>query len=336
MTSSSKLELTKKEKEFDLLINQYKNLYLDYIQNIKNQVKRQWNITENATVKSDAGFIEDEFLPTISKEECIKACETDKQCNYILFSDGGTGSCAANQCLKWTKDAVGIINSNTNNIQKNPSCSDPYKYMGWSKPVWSDMENTSIMPLENNSSSNWDLLGKSNTLNACRSLTMDSSKSYDSVVFFSGKTDEKWQNKCYGGVGTNISEKQAMEGAYTSIAPTNYIPINNSVSKTTLPKLQALNKTLQTVVNDIKKLTNTVYPDGISSQNKNFNYYNKIFDSYSKLTNDRTELDKLENELTTVNASNESSAIRYHTYYYRYLAYFLILIAIIYLIFIRG
>ncbi len=334
MTTSSKLELTKKEKEFDLLINQYKTLYLDYIQNIKNQVKQHWNIIDNATVKSDAGYIEDEFLPTVSKEECIKACESDKQCNYILFSDSGTGDCAANQCLKWTKDAVGIINSTTNNIQKNPGCTEAYKYVGWSKPVWNNMENTSAMPLENESA-NWDLLGKTNTLNACRSLSTDSGRSYDSVVFFSGKTDEKWQNKCYAGVGTSISEKKPMEGAYTSIAPTNNIPINTSDSKITLTKLQSLNKTLQTVVTDIKNLTNKVYPDGITSQSENFGYYNKIFDSYSKLTNDRIELDKLENELVSVNAINDSSTLRYHSYYYRYLAYLLILFVIIYLIFIR-
>jgi hypothetical protein len=74
-----------------------------------------WNTEENVTVSNRNQNYRIPFLtkPNISKNECLHDCASDPECQYVLFSDSGNGECAANQCLKWTKEAGGIIKGNS-------------------------------------------------------------------------------------------------------------------------------------------------------------------------------------------------------------------------------
>ena len=99
------------EAEFRRNLNEYKSTYQDYLVELNNAKGDYWNTEENVTVKNRLAGNQIPFLtePDISKKQCLHACSSDPECNYVLFSDSGNGECAANQCLKWTKEAGGII-----------------------------------------------------------------------------------------------------------------------------------------------------------------------------------------------------------------------------------
>lgn len=99
------------EADFQRTLNEYKNTYQDYMVELNNQNGSYWNTEENVTVSNRLDSARIPFLtqPGISKKECLHSCASDPQCRYVLFSDSGNGECAANQCLKWTKDAAGIV-----------------------------------------------------------------------------------------------------------------------------------------------------------------------------------------------------------------------------------
>ena len=99
------------EADFQRKLKQYKSTYQDYLVEIKNQMGAYWNTEENVTVSNRIASAQIPYLtdPDISKEACLHACSSDEKCKYVLFSDSGNGECAANQCLKWTKDAKGLI-----------------------------------------------------------------------------------------------------------------------------------------------------------------------------------------------------------------------------------
>jgi hypothetical protein len=101
------------EADFQRKLNQYKSIYQDYLVELKHQEGAYWNTEENVTVANRATSAQLPFItkPDISKQECLHACSSDPKCKYVLFSDSGNGECAANQCLKWTQDAKGIIAS---------------------------------------------------------------------------------------------------------------------------------------------------------------------------------------------------------------------------------
>lgn len=103
------------ETNFQRKLNEYKSTYQDYMVELKNQNGSYWNTEENVTVSNRVNSAEIPFLtdPDISKDECLHACSSDAECKYVLFSDSGNGECAANQCLKWTQDAKGLINADT-------------------------------------------------------------------------------------------------------------------------------------------------------------------------------------------------------------------------------
>ena len=99
------------EAEFQKTLNEYKSTYQDYMVELNNQNGTYWNTEENVTVSNRVDSAKIPFLtePDISKEKCLHSCASDDRCKYVLFSDSGNGECAANQCLKWTKDAGSII-----------------------------------------------------------------------------------------------------------------------------------------------------------------------------------------------------------------------------------
>lgn len=99
------------EVNFQRKLNEYKTVYQDYLVELKNQSKDYWSTQDNVTVSNSKSSARIPFLtdPGITKKECLHACSSDERCKYVLFSDSGNGECAANQCLKWTKDAKGLI-----------------------------------------------------------------------------------------------------------------------------------------------------------------------------------------------------------------------------------
>ena len=103
------------EARFQRNLNEYKSTYQDYMVELNNSRGTYWNTEENVTVSNRKQGAMIPFLtePDISKSKCLHECSSDPKCQYVLFSDSGNGECAANQCLKWTKEAGGIIKADT-------------------------------------------------------------------------------------------------------------------------------------------------------------------------------------------------------------------------------
>ena len=99
------------EANFQRKLNEYQTTYKDYMVALNQELGNYWNVQENVTVsnKDKSAMIPYVHMPDISQQECLHACSSDSKCNYVLFSDSGNGACAANQCLKWTKDAKGLV-----------------------------------------------------------------------------------------------------------------------------------------------------------------------------------------------------------------------------------
>lgn len=99
------------EAKFQRNLNEYKSTFQDYMVELNNSRGTYWNTEENVTVSNKGKGAMIPFLtePDITKSKCLHACSSDPRCQYVLFSDSGNGECAANQCLKWTKEAGGII-----------------------------------------------------------------------------------------------------------------------------------------------------------------------------------------------------------------------------------
>lgn len=103
------------EAKFQRNLNEYKSTYQDYMVELNNSRGTYWNTEENVTVSNKGKGAMIPFLtqPDITKSKCLHDCSSDPNCQYVLFSDSGNGECAANQCLKWTKEAGGIIKANS-------------------------------------------------------------------------------------------------------------------------------------------------------------------------------------------------------------------------------
>lgn len=103
------------EAKFQRNLNEYKSTYQDYMVELNNSRGTYWNTEENVTVSNKGKGAMIPFLtqPDITKSKCLHECSSDPRCQYVLFSDSGNGECAANQCLKWTKEAGGIIKANS-------------------------------------------------------------------------------------------------------------------------------------------------------------------------------------------------------------------------------
>jgi hypothetical protein len=104
------------EANFQRKLNEYQTTYKDYMVALNQELGNYWNVQENVTVanKDKSAMIPYVHMPDISQKDCLHACSSDPKCNYVLFSDSGNGACAANQCLKWTKEANGLVMDNNN------------------------------------------------------------------------------------------------------------------------------------------------------------------------------------------------------------------------------
>lgn len=100
------------ETKFQRTLNEYKSVYEDYMVELKQQIGDYWNTKENVILSNASEKARIPFLtyPNITKEKCLHECASDSKCKYVLFSDSGNGECAANQCLKWTKEAGNFVN----------------------------------------------------------------------------------------------------------------------------------------------------------------------------------------------------------------------------------
>ena len=98
------------EADFQRKLNEYQTTYKDYMVALNQELGTYWSVQENVTVsnKNKDAMLPFVTMPSISQEQCLHSCSSDKKCKYVLFSDSGNGGCAANQCLKWTKDASGL------------------------------------------------------------------------------------------------------------------------------------------------------------------------------------------------------------------------------------
>lgn len=102
------------EINFQRNLNEYKSTFKDYMVELNKSRGTYWHTEENVTVSNRDENARIPFLTEtdISKSKCLYECASDPKCDYVLFSDSGNGGCAANQCIKWTKEAGGIIKAN--------------------------------------------------------------------------------------------------------------------------------------------------------------------------------------------------------------------------------
>ena len=103
------------EANFQRKLNEYQTTYKDYMMKLNEELGNYWVVEDNVTVanKDESGIMPFITKPDISQKNCLHACSTDPKCKYVLFSDSGNGACAANQCIKWTKDANGLVKNSS-------------------------------------------------------------------------------------------------------------------------------------------------------------------------------------------------------------------------------
>ena len=99
------------EANFQRKLNEYQTAYKDYMVKLKAEMGNYWNVKQNVKVANTSSSNRIPYVhePDITQENCLHACSSDPKCKYVLFSDSGNGACAANQCIKWTKDAKGLV-----------------------------------------------------------------------------------------------------------------------------------------------------------------------------------------------------------------------------------
>jgi len=183
------IELQSLEYELNNMLKEYKNTYAEYVSKVKLLSNNQWFIEQNMTVANPENtIIADSLNTNINMEECIQNCLKDNKCAFILFSDSGNGVCAANQCLKYTTDAVDLIKNTKSNIQKNLACNTNngpaqtnYVYKGWKKPSWTLIEEEKAFSNEVKSYP----LGSLDNIQACKNASMnDRNGPYQYIEFY--------------------------------------------------------------------------------------------------------------------------------------------------------
>lgn len=103
------------EANFQRKLNEYQTTYKDYMVKLKAEMGNYWNVKQNVKVANTSSSNRIPYVhePDITQENCLHACSSDPKCKYVLFSDSGNGACAANQCIKWTKQANGLVEDNS-------------------------------------------------------------------------------------------------------------------------------------------------------------------------------------------------------------------------------
>jgi hypothetical protein len=177
-----------------------------------------------------------------------------------------------------------------------------YVYSGWGKPSWKDSNNISFMgDTDTPNQSEWKDLGSATSLSACKDMSFISPKGpFSSVVFVAA------QNKCYGGVKGASHKMNKEEGVYSSIPPMGSTNMGGEAVVLYIEKLKELNNALKNnllemskslkEVNEVDEFIDDLVED--VTQNTDHN----IKDDYEKLNRDRIELDKLENEMVSLDA----------------------------------
>lgn len=293
------------EASFQRKLNEYKTTYEDYMVALKQQGDDYWNTKDNVFVEKDTANIPFLTYPNITKETCLHSCASDGDCKYVLFSDSGNGECAANKCLKWTKEAVGLVAAEQGVMIKNKACTPGtgpaqtnYHYSGWEKPTWNDEKNISFMgDPKHIDSEKWKKLGNSGNLTACKEMATSSSDGpFSSVVFI--ETD----NKCYGSIPGAAFEKRMMEGVYSAVPPLGTTNAGGEAVLGYIKKLNTLNDTLKDLLYKMNTELTNIENKSQTEQDVINNTQTNIQVDYNKLSNDKAKLKKMEKTLDSLDA----------------------------------
>lgn len=379
------------EANFQRKLNDYQTTYKDYMVKLKSELGTYWTVQDNVTVanKDASAMIPFITKPNISQDECLHACSSDPKCKYVLFSDSGNGACAANQCLKWTLEANGLVkdgsqaktfdiyvgssdvnpkivtlpelginvspkatnpqepswpdtfsvsvtgnqltvtrvDQNTGwgqilqlsgtqpateaNLMKNLACTDGsgpsetnYVYTGWNKPSWNDTANTTFMGNPDTANMNdWKLLGSSQSLTACKEMSYNSKDGpFNSVVFYPNSVEEKWKNQCYGGVPNTKFNNFTINGVYSSVPPMGSTNLGGKSVVDYVVKLKQLNRELSNDVQIMESKLRKINTHDSDNVKKLAKTHKNLMTDYKKLQNDRDELNKMNEEITGLDA----------------------------------
>jgi hypothetical protein len=326
------------EAEFQRTLQQYKSTYKDYLLELNNQMGKYWNTEENVTVSNRLDSAKIPFLtdPNIKKEDCLHACASDPKCKFVLFSDSGNGECAANQCLKWTKDAGKLIKdaNGKGTLMKNKACvpgkgpaETSYIYSGWEKPNWKDSNNISFMGIPKFAeSSQWKDLGDAPSLTACKDMSISSSKGpFGSVVFVEN------EKKCYGGIPNATQQMLKMEGVYSSVPFMGTTNLGGKEAVTYVETLKKLNDTLKELLYKMRREMSSLEQKTRKEQKIITSTHDAIQSDVSKLHNDRKKINEMEETLVSLETKLgilEKVSTREKMIYMGTGALFLVLIAI--------
>ena len=293
------------ETSFQRTLNEYKTTYEDYMVALKHQGDEYWKTKDNVFIANDTANIPFLTYPNITKKTCLHSCASDSNCKYVLFSDSGNGECAANKCLKWTKDAKGFVDAKRGELTKNKACapgSGPaetnYLYSGWEKPTWNDEKNISFMgDPKNINSTEWKKLGNAGSLTACKEMaTASSDGPFSSVVFI------ETENKCYGSIPTASFEKRMMEGVYSSVPPLETTNVGGEAVLGYIKKLNTLNDALKELLYKMNTELTSIEKKSQGEQDVINNTQTNIQVDYNKLTNDKTKLKEMKKTLDSLDA----------------------------------
>lgn len=326
------LKMTKDQKELENLISQYKNAYQEFENTAKSiNNNSQWVIERNVMLDDlfATPYIPKIFATNINQEQCILECLNDPHCDFILFSDSGNGACAANKCLKFSKNLntenvdtsqtlQNIINAQNyssydNGINlDNPACkyknqgptSDNYSFVGWTKPTWFDMPNATFTTKH--------ALGSASSLKECKKMALREGP--HPYVEFTGATSEptigSQPTNCYYATvvdnNLRINNLDAeMNSNIVSLASQNNTD-NMLALQNIVEKLHSLNGAIHNKLHELEKQNKFISKKNLDYESrlnfKNINYSS----AYQKLNNDRKVLRQLYDLNNTQDQVNEN------------------------------
>lgn len=245
------VKLNNKQQKFDNIMEEYLSTYKTYIASLKNDTGEYWDIRDDIDIDRKVGKLNVGFTNHVTKEECFQACAKNKDCKYVLFND------SPRECLLFDKKSAGFTDKKKSGL------------VGWEKPTWDDMDNTSYFDSEfeaGTSTDSWKYLGKASTLTACKDRAVKSDKGpFASIVF--ADTGE-FKDRCYGGVLGGKTSSNQVDGMYTSLAPGGSTGF--SMNKNTSFNISVGSSPVNNIVVDLPSFGMKVSPKPVNKQNSSW------------------------------------------------------------------
>jgi hypothetical protein len=193
----------------------------------------------------------------------------------------------------------------------NGMSGDNLKWTDYDNTISADTLNSFATVPPGGSSNNVKMLGKSNSLQVCKSLVKDGK--FSSIVFMEGlKADNKFNNTCYGlleETKVKPNEIGTMKGFYTSVAVDGEKSATNGSNKMVIDELVVLNNKLHVIIGEIRDLVGKIYSVGMDDDIESVNKLTELKEQGDVLDNERNKLKSEQAIVESLKAKNRAGKL---------------------------